>query len=121
MLVVKGRLSAREDDLKLICEEIASAEERLNGPEIIEHAKKAKGGKRPAGLYLKVRSRSSVEFETVTELLKAYPGQLPVFVYFENQKKLTSAPRSLWVTGEEGLCRNLTGVLGENSVVLERE
>ena len=121
VLVVKGRLSAREDDLKLICEEIASAEERLNGPEIIEHAKKAKGGKRPAGLYLKVRSRSSVEFETVTELLKAYPGQLPVFVYFENQKKLTSAPRSLWVTGEEGLCRNLTGVLGENSVVLERE
>ena len=40
VLVVKGRLSAREDDLKLICEEIASAEERLNGPEIIEHAKK---------------------------------------------------------------------------------
>jgi DNA polymerase-3 subunit alpha len=54
----------------------------------------------------------------IKPLLKAYPGDTPVLVQFQQEHKKFGASRSLWVTANPGLIKKLKGILGEDKVRL---
>jgi DNA polymerase-3 subunit alpha len=54
----------------------------------------------------------------IKPLLKAYPGDTPVLVQFQQEHKKFGASRSLWVTANPGLIKKLKGILGEDKVKL---
>ena len=118
VVVVNGRVSVKEEEnAKLVADRIVPIEEysAQNAPPARQPAAK------PArkGMYLKVPSRGCPQFAKVENLLSIFEGQLPVYIYFEDQKQLTLAPRELWSMEHELLTCELKRILGEKNVAFK--
>lgn len=106
IIVVSGKLSLEADDaVKLIVEEIGRFSTDLT------YLK----------LYLRLPSETSPKMEEVKRLLKFFSGETPVYVYFEEQKRLTMAPKDLWITENSILLEKLEQLLGASNVKLVTE
>ena len=70
------------------------------------------------GLYLKFPSRQSFVYRKAMQYTAIFDGRVPLYLYFEDEKKLVRAPVSLFVDGNEVLLRELKRLLGEKNVVL---
>ncbi|HJA24882.1 MAG TPA: DNA polymerase III subunit alpha [Candidatus Fournierella merdigallinarum] len=118
VVVVNGRVSVKEEEnAKLVADRIVPIEEYS--------AQNAPPARQPAakpvrkGMYLKVPSRNCPQFAKVENLLSIFEGQLPVYIYFEDQKQLTLAPRELWSMEHELLTCELKRILGEKNVAFK--
>ena len=117
VVVINGRVSVKEEEnAKLVAEKITPIEEySANG------AAPRPAQERPArkGMYLKVPSRSCPQFAKVENLLSIFEGPLPVYIYFEDKKQLTLAPRDLWSMEHELLTCELKRILGDGNVAFK--
>ncbi len=118
VVVINGRVSVKEEEnAKLVAEKITPIEEySANGT-----AAPCPAQDKPArkGMYLKVPSRSCPQFAKVENLLSIFEGPLPVYIYFEDQKQLTLAPRNLWSMEHELLTCELKRILGDGNVAFK--
>ncbi len=69
-------------------------------------------------LYLKVESEQSPKMEEVKKLLRFFSGETAVYVYFDKEKRLTLAPKDLWVSENSILMDKLIALLGDENVKL---
>lgn len=103
LVVVKGRLSIKEDEApKLICESIEPLE-KINSSKLylrLEDSEKAK----QFNLYLK---------ELLTEDRK---GDTPIYFYASKENKKFRAPRDRWISLESDIKEILIEKLGEENV-----
>ena len=120
-VVVYGRLSIREEeDPKIICENVLLMEDALKLPP--DQGKQAgengaaKGKTRP-GVYLRLAARDDPLFERAQNLLSIFEGNTPVYVYFNDSKSLTLAPKNLWVDVNDTLMHELKEILGEQNAI----
>ncbi len=119
VVVITGRVSVKEDEAaKLLAENIVPIEQyNATAPAQISEPAPKKPAKK--GLYLKVPSQTCTEFHKVTNLLTIFEGDFPVYVYFEDRKQLTLAPKNLWTLNSDRLCSELKRILGERNVVVK--
>ena len=114
---MRGRVSMREDEeTKLVCEQVLPAPEKGHH---VEGAPKRKT-KRP-GLYLKVPGKESPLYEKAKKYLLIFDGPTPLYVYFEDTKKLMLAPTAMRVDVNDVLLRELRKVLGNANVAFVKE
>lgn len=101
-LLIKGRLSLREDEEpKIICQSI----EKLELP--VEK------------LYLKILSeKEDVITSLVIPALKEMPGDTGVYLYYEKTRVTKAAPAELNVHTTDVLIKKLKSILGEENVKL---
>ncbi len=122
VVVIKGRVNRKEDEeTRIVCEQVLLPDEVLNAKQSVEINRQRhtdKKSKRPPGLYLKVPSQECEQMKRVKNLLSIFEGFTPVYVYFEDHKKLSVAPKGLWVDVNDVLIRELKVVLREENVVL---
>lgn len=109
ILVCRGNLSFREDEgLKLRAGQFRKPspdkKEDFLASEGILYKKVSDPEK--AGLYLKLSDESEALIREIMEILKHYPGQSRVFLYFEREKKLVKI--SFGVEFSEKLAEELT-------------
>ena len=118
VVVINGRVSVKEEEnAKLVAEKITPIEEySANGTAAPRSAQEKPARK---GMYLKVPSRSCPQFAKVENLLSIFEGSLPVYIYFEDQKQLTLAPRNLWSMEHELLTCELKRILGDGNVAFK--
>ena len=118
VVVINGRVSVKEEEnAKLVAEKITPIEEySTNGTTAPRPAQDKPARK---GMYLKVPSRSCPQFAKVENLLSIFEGSLPVYIYFEDQKQLTLAPRNLWSMEHELLTCELKRILGDGNVAFK--
>ena len=118
VVVINGRVSVKEEEnAKLVAEKITPIEEySANGAAAPRPAQEKPVRK---GMYLKVPSRSCPQFAKVENLLSIFEGSLPVYIYFEDQKQLTLAPRNLWSMEHELLTCELKRILGDGNVAFK--
>ena len=118
VVVINGRVSVKEEEnAKLVAEKITPIEEySANGAAAPRPAQDKPARK---GMYLKVPSRSCPQFAKVENLLSIFEGSLPVYIYFEDQKQLTLAPRNLWSMEHELLTCELKRILGDGNVAFK--
>ncbi|WP_394979173.1 DNA polymerase III subunit alpha [Candidatus Allofournierella excrementavium] len=118
VVVINGRVSVKdEENAKLVAEKITPIEEySANGAAAPRPAQEKPARK---GMYLKVPSRSCPQFAKVENLLSIFEGPLPVYIYFEDQKQLTLAPRNLWSMEHELLTCELKRILGDGNVAFK--
>ena len=118
VVVINGRVSVKEEEnAKLVAEKITPIEEySANGAAAPRPAQEKPARK---GMYLKVPSRSCPQFAKVENLLSIFEGPLPVYIYFEDQKQLTLAPRNLWSMEHELLTCELKRMLGDGNVAFK--
>lgn len=104
VVVVEGRLSISEvEDTKIICEKIMP----LNNYKMNK-------------LYIRLSKDSKANlFDQIKQILRRYPGDVPVYVYMEKTKKAVVADRSLWVSLENRKIEaELQTILGKDCVKL---
>ncbi len=102
IVVIEGKLSVSEVEApKIIVEKISELKTFVTGK-----------------LYLKIEGEDTFgPMETIKNILSKYKGNMPVYIYFENDKKTVMADRSLWVDGNsQGCIAELKEVLGKESV-----
>lgn len=113
-----ARISVREDEApKLMCDEVVEAPKLSEIGEQSEPQETQKPTKNP-GLYIKVKSKLSEEYERVMLLLSIFEGGTPVYIFLEDEKKLVQAPRKLWIAKNDVLIEELKNKIGERNVVL---
>lgn len=111
VVVIKGRVSYKEDEpSKLIADSIVDVE-RYEADKIKTDIKSTK-----SGLWLKLSSMRSESFEETKNLLQIFEGNFPVYMYFEDTKQRMLAPKSLWCTQSDLLVSELERVLGAGNV-----
>ena len=111
VVVIKGRVSYKEDEpSKLIADSIVDVE-RYEPDKIKTDIKSTKNG-----LWLKLSSMRSESFEETKNLLQIFEGNFPVYMYFEDTKQRMLAPKSLWCTQSDLLVSELELVLGAGNV-----
>lgn len=111
VVVIKGRVSYKEDEpSKLIADSIVDVE-RYEPDKIKTDIKSTKNG-----LWLKLSSMRSESFEETKNLLQIFKGNFPVYMYFEDTKQRMLAPKSLWCTQSDLLVSELERVLGAGNV-----
>lgn len=104
IILVEGRLSISEvEDPKIIVEKLSPIQ-KLNFEKI----------------YLKLsRSSGSDILGDVKGILSKYPGETPVYVFFERENKMVAADRSLWIKkGSNEAIEELQDLLGKDCVKL---
>lgn len=124
VVVVKGRLSLTEEkDAKLVCDTL-SPPPQANG----DAAPRAGADEQPAakrsssrpGLYLKLPSQESFCHRKALQYIAVFDGATPLYLYFEDTKKLMQAPMQYRVSVNEVLLGALRELLGEENVALVR-
>ena len=104
IVVVEGRLAISEvEDPKIITENIRTIN-KLNFNRV----------------YLKLSKDNSTEFlPEIKSILSKYPGETPVYVYFEDSKKTVAADRSLWIQQDnKEVIEELQSLIGQDCVKL---
>lgn len=115
---LRARISVREDEApKLMCDEVLEAPKLSEIGEESGPQETQKPTKNP-GLYIKVRSKASEEYERAMLLLSIFEGGTPVYIFLEDEKKLVQAPRKLWIAKNDVLIEELKNKIGERNVVL---
>ena len=73
-------------------------------------------------VYLKLSGMSDTEtLDDVKEILGKFPGDIPVYVYFEKERKTVAADRSLWIDGsQEDAIKQLQERIGNTSVKMSQ-
>lgn len=106
LIIIEGRLSISEvDEPKIICEKIAP----LNNYKLDK-------------LYIKIaQDKSKDVINKINTILKKSPGDTPIYIYFEKNKKTFIADHSLWIDiNKEETIRDLEDLLGKDNVVLTK-
>lgn len=113
---IHARISIREDEEpKLICDEIIPPAQINENKIDSERKKEVKN----SGLYIKVKNKESFEYDRAMLLLSIFEGNTPVYIFFEENKKLVLAPRRLWISKNDVLIEELKRKIGDKNVVLK--
>ena len=56
--------------------------------------------------------------EQIKPILRRFPGEIPVVLYFVHEQKKFKADKRLWIRFDQALINQLKGILGEDKVKL---
>lgn len=113
IVLVRGRLSLREDkEPTVICETIES-----NPKNTLKEVNSTAQKKQRKGIFLRVGSSVSNKMEKIRLLLDIFPGNFPLYCYYEDQKKYDFLGT---VAVSEPLKKELCYLLGEKNVVIRQ-
>ncbi len=114
---INARLSLREDEEpKLICEQLLTISDKGKGV-ASEKGEKLKSN---LGLYIKVKNKECYEYERAILLVSIFDGITPVYIFFEDTKKLVMAPKNLFVDLNDVLIKELKNQVGEKNVAIKK-
>ncbi|HWJ02327.1 MAG TPA: OB-fold nucleic acid binding domain-containing protein, partial [Verrucomicrobiae bacterium] len=125
LVFVEGRLSKNEEEIKIFAESISFLEDALpkgqNSPsdKTVEKEEERRENNEQRGLkpgvYIKIATVSSdYEFQ-VKDVLGKYPGKVPVYLYFDQEKRVIQVNSDLWVEPSQDLEQAVCAVWGPGS------
>ncbi len=104
-----------EDELIIIDGKISASD--MDKPQIIVEKIKELKQASDEKLYVKIDSMKNADlFNQVKTMLKDYRGNIPVYIYFENEKQTIVSEENLWIRKNDDLLFDLYNLLGKNSV-----
>ncbi len=119
IVIVKGRISIKEEEQpKIICEEmkpLIKIKNEVEQPLIntVKEETKPKSKK----LYLKINKSINEDFKSsLLAMLKFFGGRTPVYLYFEENKKVEIIDKKYWINLNEQVLEELKERLGESGV-----
>lgn len=101
LVIVTGKLNIRDEQANtVLVDEVVPLES-------------AQGNKK---LYLRMKSRDEQTVSQICECLRRFPGNMPVIMYYEDERRQSAAPKTLYINPAEGLLDILKNLLGETNV-----
>lgn len=114
VVIIGGTIKSEDEgEVKIVCEYIQD----LNASK--SEMSVNYGNNKKNGLYIKVSSCMSREYEKIQLLLSIFEGPTPVYVYFEDEKSLKLSPKKMWVKINDVLINELKNCIGDKNVVIK--
>ncbi len=120
IIVVDGRISVKDDEIKLIAEKISVAPKSEDEISPVNETVKVKNDKASTrkGLFLRVSSASSSALAQVKNLISIFEGDLSVYVYFADTKKYEFLGGDYLTSVNKPMINELKSILGDENVVV---
>ncbi|MCL6611368.1 MAG: DNA polymerase III subunit alpha [Peptococcaceae bacterium] len=99
VVAVKGKAVNTGETVKVLAEEVQPLARKISGD-----------------LYLRVDGATPELMDNIKILLRSYPGDARVFLYFEKEKKLIRIPRENWADLSGPLLAEMKKLLGSRNV-----
>ena len=110
IVIIRGKVSEREDrDTELLVESVEPVPENAARASVNKNAPRS-------GIYIKVDSMNSPQFESVCNVLEAHHGDKPVIIVCSDTGKRLAAPKRLQGDGSEALISALQSVVGHENI-----
>ncbi|MBR4287416.1 MAG: DNA polymerase III subunit alpha [Clostridia bacterium] len=120
IVLVEGRLSVKDDEIKLLAEKISLAPKTLEEIGITPKASEKTSSKQRKGLFLRFNKRDDDLIKSVKNLVSIFEGTTPVYLYFEATKQYEFLGNDYLTTVNDPMIKELKLKLGENNVVLRQ-
>ncbi|MBR3788694.1 MAG: DNA polymerase III subunit alpha [Clostridia bacterium] len=121
VVFVKGRISTKDEQIKLIPDsiEVADKEKLQSVTPSVTKSTSTTGKKKKRGLFLKISKENEVEIERIKNLLSIFQGDMPVYLYHEESKEyeFLGTDNLIWIN--DPLKSELAGILGKDNVVVQ--
>jgi DNA polymerase-3 subunit alpha len=116
---VKGRISTKDSEIKLIPDTIELGNSELL-QNLSENSKnESTNKKKRRGLFLKISKENEVKTERIKNLLSIFEGDLPVYFYHEETREYEFLGKDNLIWVNEPLKQELISILGKDNVVLQ--
>ncbi len=112
IILVEGRLSVKDDEIKLLAEKISVA------PKTVETVIKNDTSKQKKGLFIRLGKTDETKISHLKNLLSIFEGKLPVYLYFSDTKKYEFMGKEYLIDVNEPLIKELKLIFGDENVVL---
>ena len=122
IVLIDGRLSVKDDEIKLLAEKISPAHKTVQEAGITEaiEEKSSSGSKQRKGLFLRLPAKNEAVLGSIKNLVSIFEGKTPVYLYFEDTKRYEFLGNEYLTTINDPMVRELKLKIGENNVVLRQ-
>ena len=121
VVLVEGRISVKDDEIKLLAESISIAPKTTeNLPEENQSAAKENTSKGKKGVFLRMEKRDEKLIGGLKNLISIFSGNLPVYIYCADTKQYEFLGVDYLVSINAPLEKELKYILGENNVVIKQ-
>jgi DNA polymerase-3 subunit alpha len=121
VVLVEGRISVKDDEIKLLAESISIAPKTAeNLPEENQSAAKENTSKGKKGVFLRMEKRDEKLIGGLKNLISIFSGNLPVYIYCADTKQYEFLGVDYLVSINAPLEKELKYILGENNVVIKQ-
>ena len=114
VVIVKGRVSLKEEQSSLVAEKIINADS--DDAQALLNQKTKKG----FGLYIKFKNKNALGLAKVRTILGRYSGNIPVYFYFDEEKQKMLAPENLWVYNNDDMFNNIQLIVGKGNIAYKK-
>ncbi len=139
IILAEGRLSVKDEEIKLLAEKISVAPKSAEGiapsktllsqtsytykkaapqPQNTQSQQQSNGKKR--GAFLRLSAENKDKLSKIKILLSIFPGDMPVFIYHTETKQYESLGRECGISYNLPLENELKFILGEGNVVIRQ-
>lgn len=119
IVIVHGRYHVNEDEKKIFAEKIITLDEYLATSQTSAAIEEQinKGGDKQVKLYLKFMNNKNMEMiEKVLKTLKTYPGDNPVYFFFQDTEKIFEVSRNYFIRYDSNLEQKLIFLVGKDNI-----
>lgn len=108
-LLVKGKINSKDEEIKIIADEIIYLNDNLHEQETVI----------PACLYVRMPDADSSLYHDIQNILRQHRGNSPVLLYLESTKKVIKTKREWWVDLNSTVVHELSLLLGQDGVYIK--
>ena len=128
IILVEGRLSVKDDELKLIPDRITDAPKSADeckkvstSSGVSSAAEKTNSDKKKRrGLFIKVENEDEAKMKKCTTLLSIFEGDMPVYIFSAAENSYRFLGREFLTSPNRPMLNELKLIFGENNVVLQK-
>ena len=120
IILVEGRLSVKDDEIKLIAEKISVAPKTVvAASQSSQGEKKGSGSQnKKKGVFLRLETVDDKKISSIKNLISIFEGKTPVYLYFKDTNKYEFLGESYLITVNKPLENELKFILGDENVVI---
>ena len=130
IVLVDGKISVKDEEVKLLAEKITLAPKTLAElpkekrsqlkptPTQSQKTETTQDKKKKSGIFIKMPTENFEKTEKLKNLLSIFEGRIPVYLYYEDTKKYDFLGMDFLTSINQPLTNELKHIFGENNVVV---
>ena len=130
IVLVDGKISVKDEEVKLLAEKITLAPKTLAElpkekrsqlkptPTQSQKTETTQDKKKKSGIFIKMPTENSEKTEKLKNLLSIFEGRIPVYLYYEDTKKYDFLGMDFLTSINQPLTNELKHIFGEENVVV---
>ena len=114
VVIVKGRVSLKDDSATLVAENVWDVNSDDAKHMLMQKTQKG------TGLYVRFKNKQAHSVGKVMQILGEYSGKLPVYFYFEEEKQKMLAPEKLWIYDNNDMFNKIELIVGKGNIAYKK-